>query len=39
MELVIAVAALIVFDVAAWFWGVDSRHISLEPSDRPARSI
>ncbi len=33
------IAALIVFDVAAWFWGVDSRHMSLAPSDTPARSI
>ena len=33
------VAALIVLDVAAWFWGADSRITSLERSDRPARSI
>lgn len=39
MELLIVIAALIVFDVAAWYWGVDSRHLSLERSDRPARSI
>jgi len=39
MELVIVIAALLVFDVAAWFWGVDSRHMSLALSDRPARSI
>jgi hypothetical protein len=25
MEMLIALAALILFDVAAWFWGVDSR--------------
>ena len=35
----IVIAARIVFDVAAWFWGVDSRDLSLKPSDRPARSI
>jgi hypothetical protein len=25
MEILVAVAVLLVFDVAAWFWGVDSR--------------
>jgi len=25
MDMLIALAALILFDVAAWFWGVDSR--------------
>jgi len=39
MEIVIAVAALIVFEVVAWFWGVDSRQLGLDRSGRPARSI
>ena len=39
MEMLIAIAALIVFDVVAWFWGVDSREWSTDRSDHPARSI
>jgi len=39
MELLIAIAALIVFDVVAWFWGVDSRTKTLNRTDRPARAI
>lgn len=39
MEMLIAIAALVVFDVAAWFWGVDSRDWSTDRSDRPVRWI
>ncbi len=39
MEMLIAIVALIAFDVAAWFWAVDSRDFSLGRSARPARSI
>ena len=42
MELLIALAALIVFDIAAWYWGVDSR-IGFDErpttNDRPHRWI
>jgi hypothetical protein len=39
MMLLILFAALLVFDIAAWLWGVDSRDWSTDRSDRPARSI
>jgi hypothetical protein len=39
MGVLILLAALLVFDIAAWFWGVDSRDFSLDRSDRPARAI
>ena len=39
MELLIAIVFLLALDVAAWFWGVDSRDRSLTRSDRPARAI
>ena len=31
MEILVALAALIVLDVAIWFWGVDSRDLGLHP--------
>ena len=39
MEFLIAVAVMILFDVAAWFWGVDSR-VMLDDErsvERPSR--
>ena len=39
MEILLFLAALILFDVAAWFWGADSRVVlddgrSVEPPSR-----
>jgi nitrogen fixation-related uncharacterized protein len=39
MEMLIVIGVLIAFDVAAWFWSVDSRDWSLDRLDRPARAI
>jgi hypothetical protein len=42
MEILMAIAVLIAFiafDLAAWFLGVDSRDLTLNRSDRPARAI
>jgi len=39
MEILVFLVALILFDVAAWFWGVDSRVLMDEGRsvDRPSR--
>jgi hypothetical protein len=39
MVILVLFAALLVFDIAARYWGVDSRDSSTDRSDRPARSI
>ncbi len=39
MEIVVAIAVVVAFELAVWLWGVDSRDWSLKPSNRPARSI
>jgi hypothetical protein len=39
MALLVLFGVLIVFDIAAWFLGVDSREWGTGRSDRPARSI
>ena len=39
MEVLIALAAFIAFDVVAWFWAVDSRERGMQRSDRPVRAI
>ena len=41
MAIVVFVVVLIIFDIAAWFWGVDSRGFGRDPrSDgRPERWI
>ena len=41
VELLVALVAVILFDLAAWRWGVDSRDWGLDPrsQDRPRRWI
>ena len=39
MALLILFVALLIFDIAAWYLGVDSRDWNTDRSDRTARSI
>lgn len=42
MELLIALVVLVLFDIAAWYWGADTREGFDErplATDRPRRSI
>ena len=39
VEMLVAIGALILLDVVAWFWSVDSRRSGSNRPDRPAPAI